>query len=459
MKTITLCGLILAMSLFSSCKTAQYADAPRPPEQYNYAEEPPLLSTIAIPVTISVADLTNSLNNRLTGVLYEDNSFYDNNNDGLMFRATKTQPITLFLSGQTIKYRVPLKIWLRKSLFIGSAEAEGELALNLKTTFGLNSDWSIGTTTELEYYEWINKPILKTGLGDISIETISNLAINRSRNTLTAMLDRTVSQQFSLRPYVQEAWTALQEPVLLSEDYKTWVKTTPLSIGITPLRTDWNMIYATISVQCQNDVTFGDKPHFRENSFLPNLTFINEDAPNEYQVRIATDVPFPEAERIAKNMMIGQVFESGKRKVRVEDIELWGNNDKLVVNTLLSGSFKGHIYFMGRPVFNPQKNQIEVADLDFHVDTRNFLHKTAAWIFKGAIKNQMRDAMVFPLDENIRELRSEVQNSLNHYELQPGVVLTGTVDSVTVENTKLTPTSIRVNLFSKGKLNLDVKGL
>ncbi len=459
MKTTTLCGLILAMSLFSNCKTAQYADAPRPPEHYDYVQEAPLISTVAIPVTISVSELTNSLNKRLNGVLYEDNSFYDNNNDGLMFRATKIQPITLFLSGQTIKYRVPLKIWLRKSLYIGSAEAEGDLALNLKTTFGLNPDWSVATTTELEYYEWINKPVLKTGLGDISIETLSNIAINRSRNTLTAMLDRLVAQQFSLRPYVQEAWTAIQEPVMLSPDYKTWLKTTPLSIGITPLRSDWNTIYATIAVQCQNDVTFGDKPYFRENSYLPNLSFLNEDTPGDYQIRIATDVPFPEAERLAKNMMIGQVFQSGRRKVRVDNLELWGNNDKLVVNALLSGSFNGHIYFMGRPVFNPQKNQIEVTDLDFHVDTRNFLHKTAAWMFKGTIKNQMRDAMVFPLDEDIRGLRAEVQNSLNHYELQPGILLTGTVDSVSVENTKLTPTSIRVNLFSKGKLNLDVKGL
>ncbi|MBK8425867.1 MAG: DUF4403 family protein [Lewinellaceae bacterium] len=56
-------------------------------------------------------------------------------------------------------------------------------------------------------------------------------------------------------------------------------------------------------------------------------------------------------------------------------------------------------------------------------------------------------------------MKTSVQESLNYYEIQPGVVLTGTVDSVTVENTRVTPTSIRVNLFSKGKVNVDVKGL
>ena len=39
------------------------------------------------------------------------------------------------------------------------------------------------------------------------------------------------------------------------------------------------------------------------------------------------------------------------------------------------------------------------------------------------------------------------------------VVLTGTLHSIAVENTKVLPGSIRVNLFSKGRLQVDVKGL
>ena len=457
-KTALALFTLVAILLFPFCKTARITDAPKPPENYTPADEPPLVSTIAIPVNISIQDLVNSLNSRLNGkALFEDLSYTDNGNDGLMLTIWKSQNITMFLSGNTIKYRLPLKLWMKKSLLVTDAEAEAELALNMKTTFNINEDWSLGTQTEVEYHEWLSKPKLKTGVGDISIETLANLALNRSKKTLSQTLDRYVSQQLTLKPYVEQVWTALQEPILLDSAYRMWVKTTPTSIGMTPVATDWNNIRATIAVECLNDVTFGEKPWFRENSSLPNLLHI-ADAPDGYQVRIATDVPFPEAERLARNMMIGQVFESGKNKVKVEDIQLWGNNDKLVVNSKLSGSFNGNIYFIGRPEFNPQKNQIEVRDLDFHVDTRNFLMRSAAWLFSGAIKNQMKKAMVFPLDENIRELKSSVQASLEHYELSPGVLLTGTVDSVTVENTRITPTSIRVNLFSKGRLNVDVKG-
>lgn len=458
MKRLYFWGLFAVMGFFSFCKSTEYANAPNPGEQYNTPSEPPLVSTLTIPVNISVDDLVNSLNARLQGVLYDDNSFTDNGNDDMMFKVTKTQPITLFLSGNTLKYRVPVQLWVKQKLFIGAAEAEGQLALNLKTTFGINPDWSLNTQTAVEYHEWLAKPFLKTGLGNINIESLANLALNRSKNTLSQTLDRLVSQQFSLKPYVQKAWIALQEPVLLDEGYQMWIKTTPLSIAMTPLVTDPNSIRAKIAVECLNDVTFGEKPAFRENSTLPNLRQI-DDAPDDFQVRIATDVPFPEAERLARSMMVGQVFESGKKKVTVQDVQLWGNNDRVVVNSKLSGSFNGNIYFIGRPVYNQEKNRIEVADLDFHTETRNFLLKSASWLFSGPIKKRMRDAMVFPLDEEIAGLKNSIQESLNYYQVQPGVVLTGTVDSITLDKTNVTASGIRVNLFSKGKVRVDVKGL
>ncbi|MEQ1747153.1 MAG: DUF4403 family protein [Saprospiraceae bacterium] len=449
--------LALLFTLFS-CKTSQFASAPNPGEQYAAYTEEPLISNLTIPVTIAVEDLVKSLNARLQGVLYEDKSYSDNGNDDLMLRLTKTQQITMLLAGNAIKYRVPLKIWAKQKLLLGAAEVEGDLALNMKTTYGINPDWSLNTQTTVEYHEWLSKPVLKTGLGDLNIESLANLMLNRSKTSLSQSLDRIVSQQFSLKPFVQTAWASLQDPVLLHEQYQMWIKTTPVAIGITPLLADGNNLRAKVSVECHNDVTFGEKPAFRANSSLPNLRKL-DDAPDEFQMRIATDVPFAEAERLARASMIGQVFESGNKKVVVDDLKLWGNNDRLVANAKLSGSFNGNIFFIGKPVMNPEKNRIEVGDLDFHLETRNFLHKTAAWMFAGTIKKRMTESMNFPLDRNIAEVRTAVQEKLRRYEIKPGITLTGNVDSLTVDKTRVTPSGIRVELFSKGKVNMAVKGL
>ncbi len=450
------------MCWFSACKTADVVrqDAPKPPEQYNApAVQELIASTLSIPVNISVDEVVRKLNAQLSSAaLYEDYSYTDNGNDGLMMNVWKSRDLTVNLSGNTVKYRVPLKLWMKKSLVVGDAEAEGELALGFKTRYEINADWTLSTRTEVEYHEWLAKPVLKTGLGNINIESLANIVLNRSKKTLVAELDKIVATQLSLRPYVEEVWKAIQEPTLLSEEYKMWVKTTPQSIGMTPLATDFRSIKAKITVECLNDVSFGDKPVFRENAALPNLRLLTE-APDDFQLRFVTDVPYSEAERLAKNSMTGYVMESGKRKVRVEDIQLWGNGNRLVINTKLSGSFNGNIYFIGRPVFNAAKNQVEVADLDFHLDTRNFLFRSASWLFQGSIARQMRQSMVFPLHENLATLKSSVQETLNRYEIQPGVVLTGALDTVGVEAVNLTTAGIRVDLLSKGRVKVDVEGL
>ncbi len=432
-------------------------DAPKPTEQYSTVQETPLVSSIAVPVTIVLDDLVRNLNATLGGkALYEDFSYDDNGKDELMLNVWKSQDITMYLSGNTIKYRVPVSLWMKRRLMIGEAEASGELALSFKTIYQINPDWTLTTKTEVEYHEWLKQPVLKTGLGNISIETLANLGLNRSKKTLAESLDRVINQQLSLKPYVEEVWSSVQEPVLMSEEYKMWLKTTPLSIAMTPLSNDTRNIRTTLQVQCHNDVSFGEKPTFRENTKVPNLTLL-ESAADDFQMQFATDVPFPEAERLAKAMMVGQVFESGSKKVRVEDLKIWGNNDRLIVLSQLSGAFNGKIYFMGKPRYNATKNAVEVADLDFHIDTKNFLHKSASWIFQGTIKKQMAAAMTFPLDENIATLKQSVQETLNRYEIQPGVVLTGTLDEVKVLDTRLNTNGIRVDIYSKGKINVEIK--
>jgi hypothetical protein len=176
----------------------------------------PLLSRISIPVNILLEDLVQQLNQELgSKALFEDYSYDDNGGDGLMLNAWKSQNITLFASGNTIKYRVPVRLWMKKKLFFGEAEADGELALGFKTNYQVNPDWTLSTKTEVEYHEWLQSPKLKTGLGSIGIETLSNLALSYSKNKLAGKLDELIRQNVSIKEQVASAWNSVQDPVLL----------------------------------------------------------------------------------------------------------------------------------------------------------------------------------------------------------------------------------------------------
>ncbi len=450
--------VLVLISASSSCRAPQRASAPNPGEHYRPPLAEPLpLSSIAIPINLSVRDLLGTLNQRTQGLLYEDNSFTDNGNDGLMLRLWRIRPFEVSISSQAIRCQVPLKIWAKQQILLGAAETEGDLNLGLKTTFSIQPDWSLRTQTTVEFHEWTSPPVLKTSLGNVNIQPLANLMLSQSKATLAQSLDRLIAQQLSLRPYAQLAWEALQKPILLDTAQQLWVKTTPVSIGMTPLAVIGDELRTTLSVTCYNEATLGQQPAFRPNTPLPPLEILHQ-APEGFQLRLSTEVPFAEAERIARSMVVGQRFSSGKKEVMVQNLRLWGNGDRLVVNTTMSGFFNGDIYLIGKPVLNATRSRIEVAELEFHAETRNFLHRTAAWLFSSAFKRRISEALVFPIEEDLQALRAAVEETLQAYSIQPGVLLSGRLDTLAVERTLITPSGLRADLYSKGQLRLNISG-
>jgi hypothetical protein len=456
----------LALMLFSwpffGCKAQQKSGATEPKapaELYDPYIETPVTSTLTVPVRITKQELYRMIDARLTGPIYEDYSYDDHGGDAMMMNLWKNGPVQVEVFSNVIKYKIPLKYWLKKKLYIGEAESEGALEIGFRTTYTLNKDWTLSTTTITEYHSWTKPPVIKTGWGDVTIEWIANMLVNRSKSEVATEIDKAVRENLNLRQSVMETWVALQSPTLMDSVYQMWLKVTPTAISMTPFYTDGEAIMAKIGVECVTDVTFGNEPRFRANHDLPDLNVVSSITDDAFQMRVITDMSFAEAERIAKMSMQGYVVEAGGKRIVVEDMHLFGNGEQMVIKTKLSGDFNGNIYFKGTPSYNADKVMIEMKDFDYDLETRNFLHRTASWLFSGPIRKKMEESMLFPLDENLWALRGSIQQTLNHYQIADGIVCRGTINTLKVDQTALTKGGFRIVLFADGKINVDVEGL
>jgi hypothetical protein len=453
-------NIVFFLSLmFAACGTTQNQPQ-KPMETYQTtATIPPSVSTVNIPVRISVSQMQRLLNNKMNGVIYEDNNLED---DGLMMKATKIQPITMWLDGFQMGYRVPLKLWVfKKILGNRGIEAEGEIALAFKTTINIGSDWSIEPKTELIGYEWIKNMAVKTGLGGIDVKYIANMVIERSKTSLTSSIDNQLKTQFQIRKNLEESWALMQKPVPISSSYGTWwVKMTPQTVSMTPFRAISNdIIESVISATSLAEVIAGEQqPAFRPNSYLPNFALGMGNA-NDFIVNLTTDISFKEAEALAKNFVKGQKFNPGGKEIEVTDIQLFGQNDKIVVNTTFKGSYSGSLYLVGRPVFNAMKNTIELEDLDYDLQSKSFLLKSAKWLFDKKILSKMKEACIFPLDDNVKFFKTMMNDQLQNYKFNNNVTLKGAVEDIKVDKIALVEGNIKIFVSSKGKLTLDVDGL
>jgi hypothetical protein len=451
-RSLKIVGFIALLLIAEGCKTSKAA---RPEEFYNpdITEVEP--SVINLPLKFYKTELLKAINDKIGDMLYEDTNLKD---DGMAMRAKKRENITIDINDKEISYRVPVDIWIKKDVMVSMVEAEGALALEFTTKYNIKPDWSLETQTELKNHKWLKEPVVKLGFADLPITSIANMVLKQSRTSFAKSIDAEVKNLFDLRKEMETAWKEMQDPFLLSDEYKTWLLMNPQSVGMTPLKSNGNTVESTVVIVTKPAVYLGEKPTAPTASKLPAFSYATAGADN-FALFLDTDVSFKEAERLSKQNMIGEVFSYKNKQVRVEDIELYGQGNKMVVRTNLKGSYSGDVYLIAKPEYNAEANQIQLKEVDFDFSSQKVLMKSASWLFKGPMKKQLQENLDFYLNYNLEDAKKAIQENINDYQLAPGINLHGLLDDLSISHVYVASNAIRVRIGLRGKLNLEVKGL
>lgn len=464
------CVLILLSSAFVfSCKTAQPTTNPKAPkESYNYTDKQVkgerYVSTINIPVEITMADIERQINANVQGLIYEDNSYDDADTDNFKCKVWKLKDISVTPGQDAFNFAVPLKIWVsyRFSVLGISQIKETEFSINLKftTKFQIDPTWEAHTETDLTGYDWLSKPVLKLGPIELPIGSIVSKILDSKKEKISKGLDEAVRKNVAIKNFVLQAWNTTLQPYQVSEKYRTWVKVTPVELQMTPFRTLNNRIKATIGIKAYTESVFGDKPVVPSVNNIPNLKLVSS-VSDDFQIGLVSEISHSEATRMLSDTMIGQKFEfsNGKYVVEVTAIDLYGSENNLIIKAGLKGSINGNIYFKGVPQYDIKTQTISLQQFDYDLETRSLLLKTANWLLQGRFAKAMQGAFTFHIGSQIEDAKTQIQSSLNKNQVAKGVLLNGKLEAITPDKVYLTPNSIIALVFAKGKVDLKVEGL
>ncbi len=453
-----LASIIVLLSLLGiSCKTTKPT---RPLESYNQEDRfEPQASIIRIPINIDLKGLEKTLNEKLTGTLYEDNDL--NDGDNMKVKAVKDGIIKIDAEGMAIKYQLPLDLWIQYDTGFGKVEGTAKLTMDFVSNYSIEPNWQLLTQSKLEKYEWKEKPRMQLGALSIPVASIANIIINRSEEMIGENIDKMVSESFKLEEYIANAWKLMFEPYELSPEYQTWLLTKPNDIGMTPIVVENGQIKSTIVVESKPELLFGLAPMPSRFKPLPNFAFryLGDDNDQGFQIYVEATMSYNEAEDLSKKSLLGERFEQGKRYVVVEDIDLYGQGNKLVIDLKMSGSYNGSIFLTGTPVFNAKRNRIEIENLDYTLDSKNFLIKSLAWMGKGTIKKMIQDNMDFLLDYNLKEAQKQMKETLGGYEIAEGILMKGSLEDLKLYNAYITEDGFKVAVSLNGEIEIDIAGL
>lgn len=418
-----------------------------------------------MPVKIPLSEIGNIINSSVPTLIFQDDSYTDNDNDQFKVKVWKIRPIRL-VGGtkQNLLIEVPLKIWAEKG--IGSfgiynyqnTTFETVMYFNMQLTF--NNNWAMVTKTSPMGYKWVTKPVLDYGRIKVPITSLVESSLKKQQADFCKTIDDMMLEQLNFQQYAIMAWNQFSEPFEVSEEYKTWLKITPISVNITPLTFYGNRIDANIGIDTYSETFTGGKP--ASSPLIKTVSNFNsvQTLPQKFLLQTTANIPFTEATEIAKKTFLGKEFDfrEGKSKVKITSINVYGEKGRIVIEAQTEGAIEGISYITGIPVYDQLKRKIVLTDTKFKLKTKNILHKTATLLFQGKIVKMIEDEYGIPTAELEDSSKKSIEETFNK-EYYKGLKMKGKVFKLTPSNITLTPFGITAIIDTQAQLELLVKGM
>jgi hypothetical protein len=167
-------------------------------------------------------------------------------------------------------------------------------------------------------------------------------------------------------------------------------------------------------------------------------------------------IPYSEASQIAQKKFVDQEFNfnEGKYKVTIHNIALYSQQGMLMIETDMTGSFKGKTFIQGELYYQADKRIVKMRNLVFDMKTKNIFHKAASWLFNGKIERNLEENFEMPVGELLDYCSQSTDQALNRN--QNGLRLSGKLNQLTPTHLSSKDSSILLILLATGQLAVEM---
>lgn len=469
---------LLLTVLLAAC-SSQKEVAPAP--ALSLAETPAELpvSSLALPIVISYADIEKRINKEVGQMLYEDRDFDNNGVDNVKLVVKKTGDISMRALNQYFQFTVPLEIWVEgrvKSSLGGlfspqqapqlTKAAVFKLEVTLSSKLEPQADWSIKTQSVVNF-KWTESPVLDFGLVKLPIGGLIEKTVAGQLNKLGAQIDAEAKKYLQFKPLLEKYWRELQQPIRVPGSFPAVLYILPETLSLGPIQPGTAAVALQAGITARvimTTDTLTKRPAIRPMPVLQKAELKEPDV----KLMLTASLSYTQLSQLAQQNIGGQTFEfeGGKHKITIEQIDISGLGTTLLAKVKLKGSAKaglfgkkkidGIYYFTGTPYYDKAKQEIRIANFDFDVKSKDLLLKSAEWLFKSNFKKQVESQLRYPLAPELAQLRKTAEAALNK-PFSPELSLTGKIQALEPSEIRLEPRQLVLYVETTGKLAVSLK--
>lgn len=417
-------------------------------------------SFVSMPMEISMKEIENQLNKSLTGLIFEDNNMADDKSE---MKIWKTNPIKISEKDGKIQSIIPLKIWSKFKYGTDFMGLNDTREINLEGTITLIStaklsNWKMNTTSKIEDFEWSESPTILVAGKKVPITYIINPTLSLFKSKIAKKIDEAIEKSCDFKPYVLQVLEKMSTPFQTSEQYETWFKLNPIEMYVTDAVLQKSKISMDLGLKCSMQTMVGQQPKSSFNKdgivFKP-VTKV----PEKTTATIAAVSTYESASRVITKNFQGKEFASGNRKIVVQKVAIWAKDGKMIIELDMTGSINGEIYLSGIPNYNTITKEIYFDQMDYVLNTKGILTKTANWLLQGTILKKIQENCRYSIKENLDEAKKNMLPYLANYSPMKGVFVNGTLADFEFEKVELTNDAIIAFINTSGKVNVKIDGM
>lgn len=290
----------------------------------------------------------------------------------------------------------------------GFNEPERKVEVGFKANFSILPDYTLQN-----YIERMEpRPIDKCEMCFVKYDVTKTVmdALKLQLDSSRIFLQDTLSK-IKLRPYFQQVWDQLQR------DWPLYglghLRIQPERIRVSSLVARNDSLHLSFGVSARPEISFEEKP-VRQTG-LPNLSDFTPKS--GFRIHLDAQLNYDSLSKLVTERVKGQRIDLDNGPVKkymiMDAVKVYGSNKNLVLQLSFSGSDKGVLYLTGKPTYSRDKKLLEVKDLNYDLRTKDFVLKSAKWLFSNKILTELKKYASFDASPYLAQLTEIAGKGMN----------------------------------------------
>jgi hypothetical protein len=340
----------------------------------------------------------------------------------------------------------PICISPRIPFSCGIGEPMRRMSIQYTTKFEITEKYGLKTSTKLTDLKAIDPCEVSVFKYDATEELLKE--VKTSLNDLALQIDKDFSA-IQFKSQAKEAWDKLSNAYPIYGYGYLHLNPSKIMM-LTPELNDNQLTSALI---LEANPLFDHNPFKEKIKNLPELAIVKTLPTDTFQLYIDFNLRYDSLSKTIQTLIGGKSIDLKGNKIIFDSIKIKGAaSNELLFQLNFSGSKKGIMYLRGIPLFNNENQSIELASIDFDIETKNVLLKTAKWLFNDRILMEIQKASKQDLSKHLNELTTTINETLK-YQIDQ-FKLEGKIHEMNVLEVYPNTDYIMIRVQSLGKINL-----